>query len=112
MDKLAIPKIFDPHLHPRDIVLVGVGGTGGHLARAIARILAHMQSLRMNVPALTLIDPDTVEARNVSRQLYTPAEIGMNKAEATARRLSCALGLSIAWLPAAFNAKQHINRDS
>ena len=112
MDKLEIPKTFDPHFHPREIVLVGTGGTGSHLARAVARIIAHMQSLRMNVPSLTLIDPDTVEERNVSRQLFSPAEIGMNKAEAIAQRLSCALGLSIEWIPEAFNAKRHLARDS
>jgi PRTRC genetic system ThiF family protein len=112
MDKLEIPKTFDPHFHPREIVLVGTGGTGSHLARAIARILAHMQSLRMNVPSLTLIDPDTVEERNVSRQLFSSAEIGMNKAEAIAQRLSCALGLSIEWIPEAFNAKRHLARDN
>jgi tRNA A37 threonylcarbamoyladenosine dehydratase len=95
MDKVEIPKTFDPHFHPREIVLVGVGGTGSHLARAIARIIAHMQALRMTVPSLTLIDPDTVEERNVSRQLFSPAEIGMNKAEAIAQRLSCALGLRL-----------------
>jgi PRTRC genetic system ThiF family protein len=112
MDKLEIPQTFDPHFHPREIVLVGCGGTGSHAARAIARILAHMQSLRMNVPSLTLIDPDTVEERNVSRQLFSPAEIGMNKAEVIAQRLSCALGLAIEWIPEAFNAKRHLARDS
>ena len=112
MDKFEIPKTFDPHLHPREIVLVGTGGSGSHLARAIARILAHMQSLHMNVPSLTLIDPDTIEERNVSRQLFSPAEIGMNKAEVIAQRLSCALGLSIEWIPEAFNAKRHLARDS
>ena len=112
MDKFEIPKAFDPHFHPREIVMVGTGGTGSHLARAIARILAHMQSLRMNVPSLTLIDPDTVEERNVSRQLFSPAEIGMNKAEVIAQRLSCALGLSIEWIPEAFNAKRHLARDN
>jgi len=106
------PKTFDPHIHPREIILVGVGGTGGHLARAIARILAHMKALRMSVPSFTLIDPDIVEMKNVSRQLYTPAEIGMNKAEVTARRLSCALGLPIEWIAEPFSASQHIGRDS
>jgi PRTRC genetic system ThiF family protein len=112
MDKLEIPKTFDPHLHPREIVLIGCGGTGSHLARAIARIIAHMQSLRMNIPSLTLIDPDTVEERNVSRQLFSPAEIGMNKAEVIAQRLSCALGLAIEWIPEAFNTKRHLARDN
>jgi PRTRC genetic system ThiF family protein len=112
MDKFEIPKTFDPHLHPREIMLIGCGGTGGHLARGITRIIAHMQSIRMNVPSLTLIDPDTVEPRNVSRQLFSPAEIGMNKAEVIAQRLSCALGLAVEWIPEAFNAKRHLARDT
>jgi PRTRC genetic system ThiF family protein len=95
---------FDPHLHPRQIVLVGVGGTGGHLARLIARTLAHLRSLRLAIPALILVDPDTVEAKNVGRQLYAPSDLGAPKAELSARRLSSAFGLAIEWSNQEFSA--------
>jgi PRTRC genetic system ThiF family protein len=109
---LTKPKTFDPHLNAQEIVLVGCGGTGGHLARAIARIIAHMKSLRMSVPHLRLIDPDIVEMKNVGRQLFSQAEIGMNKAEVTAKRLACAFGLEIEWTAEPFAAKRHVSRDS
>lgn len=109
---LVQPKVFDPHLNPQEIMLVGVGGTGSHLARTMARILAHMKSLRMNVPHLCLIDPDVVEMKNVGRQLFTQAEIGMNKAEVTAKRLACAFGLEIEWIAEAFSAKKHVSYDN
>ena len=35
---------FDPHLYCRQILLVGCGGTGSQLARAIARMIYQMKS--------------------------------------------------------------------
>src|SRR5690242_19732493 len=108
MTELTLPKVFDPHLNIREIVLVGCGGTGSHLARLIARLLVHLRSLRLTVPTLRIIDPDVVEVGNIGRQLYTPAELGMPKAETTARRLSCALGLAVEWVNAPFSARAHL----
>jgi PRTRC genetic system ThiF family protein len=102
------PLTFDPHLHLQTIVLVGCGGTGSHLARLLARLLVHARALRLSVPTLHIIDPDVVEDANIGRQLYTPAELGRFKAEATARRLSCALGLPIQWSNIAFDPDIHI----
>jgi hypothetical protein len=105
---LSVPLTFDPHLHLREIVLVGCGGTGGHLARLIARLLVHAQALRVTIPTLRLVDPDTIEDRNIGRQLYSPAELGLNKAEATARRLACALGLPVEWAAEPFDPTRHM----
>lgn len=41
---------------------------------------------------LTLCDPDKVEKKNVGRQLFSTGEIGMNKAQALARRMLVAFG--------------------
>jgi tRNA A37 threonylcarbamoyladenosine dehydratase len=38
--ELVLPKTFDSHLNPSQIVLIGVGGTGAHLARLLARLLS------------------------------------------------------------------------
>src|SRR5688572_13992559 len=110
MGNLTLPKTFDPHLNIREIVLVGCGGTGSHLARLIARLLVQLRTLRLTVPTLRIVDPDVVEAANIGRQLYTPAELGLPKAEATARRLSCALGLAVEWVNAPFSAREHLGR--
>ena len=83
-----------------------------HLARLIARLLVHVKALNLSVPTFRIVDPDVVEPKNLGRQLYTQAELGLPKAEATARRLSCALGLPVQWSAAAFNADLHIAHPS
>jgi PRTRC genetic system ThiF family protein len=82
------------------VVLVGVGGTGSWLAPDVVRILK-----RVNNPGIrfTLVDPDTVEARNVERQNFCEAEVGRNKAETMAERLTHAYGLDIAAMPVEFS---------
>jgi PRTRC genetic system ThiF family protein len=108
MTDMTLPKTFDPHFHPQEIVLVGAGGTGSHAARLIARLLVHLKALRMNVPTFRIVDPDVVESKNIGRQLFAPAELGLAKAEAIARRLSCAFGLPIEWSNEPFEAERHV----
>ena len=103
-------KRYDPHLHIREIVLVGCGGTGSAIARYLARLLVHMRALNISVPTLTLIDPDIVEPRNIGRQQFVPATIGMPKSQAVSLMLSSALGLPIRYITEKFDARQHIGR--
>lgn len=79
---------------PVNVLLVGCGGTGSFLAQSLARIAFHLQQAGPAL-GLTFMDGDTVEAKNVGRQLFAPAEVGMNKAEALAGRFNAALGLRI-----------------
>ncbi len=65
----------------RAIVVVGCGGTGGFVADGLARLLPLSISL-------VLIDMDTVEERNLNRQSFTSADIGLFKSEALAKRLA------------------------
>lgn len=76
------------------ITLVGVGGTGSHLAFALGRLAYHArrQGIQVN---LTLVDPDRVEEKNVGRQLFCPAELGHPKAICLTTRLNAALGLDV-----------------
>ena len=71
-----------PHTSCLNVVIVGCGGTGSFLAESICRLLTG------TTHQLHLVDPDTVETRNTLRQNFYPAEIGVNKAEALARRLA------------------------
>lgn len=100
-----IPKIFDDPRHIQRIVLVGVGGTGGHLARLLVRMLYHLSAQGMRTPTLCLVDPDRVESHNVGRQLFSPAEMGQFKSEAMARRLSCAFGLAVEYITEPFSSQ-------
>lgn len=73
------------------VALVGMGGLGNAAGLYLAA---------QGVGHLTLIDPDTVEAHNLGRQvLYTPDTVGMAKVEAAGaalRRLSPGISLTIA----------------
>ncbi len=65
----------------RAITVVGCGGTGGFVADGLARMLP----LTID---LVLIDMDTVEERNLNRQSFTAADVGLFKSEALAKRLA------------------------
>ncbi len=89
------PMQFDPDIHLKRIVLVGLGGTGSHVARILARTLYDLRSRHIDIPTLVFVDGDTIEAQNVGRQMFVEAEIGCYKAETLARRFNFSLGLEI-----------------
>lgn len=90
---------FDPQFDPKLIAVVGLGGTGSQWARSIARMAWDMQHRGLECPRILFIDPDTVEEKNVGRQMFTATDVGKNKAEVLARRFNHALGLDIAYRP-------------
>lgn len=94
---------YDPKERIDKIILVGVGGTGSQVARTLARTLYSMKQARLDTPDLILVDGDTVEMKNVGRQMFTPADVGRNKAELLAARFNRALGLSIEAIPNFFH---------
>lgn len=88
-----------PASKPISVCLVGCGGTGSHLAMSLARIAVHLRE-RGGAPfQLCFIDGDHVERANLGRQLFSPAELGRNKAVTLADRLNAALGLTIQAVP-------------
>ncbi len=104
-------NVFDPHIHIKQVIIVGVGGTGCQAVRIAARMLYDMRRSRMHTPQMVLIDPDRIEEKNVGRQaMFVPAEIGEYKAAAIGRRLNLALGLDIAWITEPVNADRHFDR--
>lgn len=76
------------------VILAGCGGTGSFAALHLARIAyeARRAGVKLN---MIFIDPDTVEAKNIGRQNFCEAEIGLPKAHALASRYSLAFGLGI-----------------
>jgi hypothetical protein len=60
-----------------DTMLIGAGGTGAILAPLLARLLLHHPN---SAPALTVVDADTYEERNSTRQPCGPEQAGLNKA--------------------------------
>jgi len=100
---------FDPGVHIRNILLVGVGGTGSQLARSISRMLYDMRSRNLEIPRLFLIDPDMVELKNVGRQMFTVADVGRPKAEVLGERFSRALGIEVVWRVEPFSSDRMID---
>jgi hypothetical protein len=66
------------------LVIVGCGGTGSFLVEALSRLLAYHDN---GTKKVVLIDGDKFEEKNLQRQLFDPALVGKNKAEAIAPRL-------------------------
>ena len=84
------------------LLMVGLGGTGSFLARHVACLALLLREAGKEV-SLVLIDPDIVEAKNLPRQNFCPADIGHYKAEALASRYSRDLGLEITVCPLPFS---------
>jgi PRTRC genetic system ThiF family protein len=83
------------------LIMVGLGGTGSFLVRHVACMALLLHGAGKNV-SLTLVDPDIVEAGNIPRQNFCPAEIGRYKAEALAERYARDFGMEIGCLPIPF----------
>lgn len=97
-NQLEITKRYNVEVgHPQRIlaILVGCGGTGSFLALHLARLASHARE-RHNVDVqLVFIDHDHVESKNIGRQNFCPAEVGVNKAQALMMRYNRAFGLTI-----------------
>lgn len=94
----AVPFILPP-IASVLVVIVGCGGTGSYLAQNAARLAVHSRAGGGPEIQIILMDGDSVEEKNVGRQLFCPAEVGRNKAMTLAARLNAALGLKIAAIP-------------
>ena len=80
---------------PVKIVMLGAGGTGGHIAPHLYRLL-----YALNRPVRFIIcDGDIVEEKNLVRQNFTPADLGENKAKVLAERYSSVFGMETEYVP-------------
>jgi hypothetical protein len=65
---------------PDYVFVIGVGGTGGHLAAPLARLVAYHPNTQDS--KVIFIDGDEFEEKNITRQLVGESQVGMNKARA------------------------------
>ena len=70
--------LLAPTLAERRVLVAGCGSVGSYLAE---------QLVRSGVGVLELVDPERVEAANLSRAAYDAADVARGKAEALAARL-------------------------
>jgi molybdopterin/thiamine biosynthesis adenylyltransferase len=71
------------------VLIVGLGGNGGHAAESLARY---------GVGHLRLVDPDRVETSNLNRQPYYRSDIGRTKVSSAAQnllRINPQIGISV-----------------
>lgn len=83
--------IYDPRVI--QIVVVGCGGIGAYVIQHIARLMRILYEGNKGVN-LALVDPDVVEEKNLGRQLFCDAEVGIPKSVALARRYGQGFGLN------------------
>lgn len=80
---------------PVKVVMLGAGGTGGHAAPHIYRLL-----YALDRPArFILCDGDIVEHKNLVRQNFAPADLGENKARVLAERYATVFGMEAEYIP-------------
>jgi len=103
-DSLNARTLILPVSKKTHLFLIGCGGTGSWLAPHIVRAAKLLTELQEEV-SLTFWDYDTVEAKNIYRQNFCSAEVGMNKAAALAHRYGLAWGIPINILEEPFTSK-------
>lgn len=93
-----------PKKRLKEITIVGAGGTGSYVVPHIARMIT-----TLDYPVkLTIIDGDDIEKKNLIRQNFCAADIGMNKAEVLATRYAAAFGIEVAFRASYLTAKDTI----
>lgn len=87
-----VPAYLANPQDPITVHLVGAGGSGSQMMSALARINYALASLERQTLHVTVYDPDVVEEPNIGRQLFSAAELGLNKAEALVSRFNRIFG--------------------
>ena len=81
-------------LHPIEINLIGAGGTGSQVLTSLARVNCALLQLGHPGVHVTVIDSDVVTRSNLGRQLFSSAEVGLNKAFVLATRINRFFGFA------------------
>lgn len=85
--------------HRITVSLIGAGGTGSQVLEALARMDSAL--IRLGHPGLyvTVYDADEVTESNIGRQLFSPVDIGLNKAICLVTRTNQFFGLDWEAIP-------------
>ena len=91
---------------PVKIVMLGAGGTGGHIAPHLYRLLYSLDR-----PVRFIIcDGDVVEKKNLVRQNFIPADLGENKAKVLAERYSTVFGMETEYVPDFVESEERLKK--
>ncbi len=85
-------ELINPQ-HPVTVFVIGCGGTGSQMLNNLARV--HKALIAIGHPGLhvTAFDGDIITEANLSRQLFSSSELGLNKATALITRINRFYGL-------------------
>lgn len=97
-------------VHRISVALIGAGGTGSQLLPELARIDHALYKLGHPGLAVTVYDDDIVTEANIGRQLFSGADIGLNKAMVLVDRINSFYGLD--WVSIAERYPQASNFQS
>ncbi|MDD3038071.1 PRTRC system ThiF family protein [Bacteroides sp.] len=79
--------------HRVSIHLIGAGGTGSQVLEALARMDSALARLGHPGLDVSVFDADEVSEANIGRQLFSPADIGLNKSVCLVTRINQFFGL-------------------
>ena len=79
--KHFLPQKLILDLHPITIDLIGAGGTGSQMLTALARINHALIQFGRKGLHVTVYDGDKVSESNIGRQLFSEADVDLNKAQ-------------------------------
>lgn len=96
------PYLLSPQ-HPVTIALIGCGGNGSQMLMQLARIHTSLRKLEHLGLHVTCFDNDIISDANMGRQLFSPAEIGLNKSVALITRINRFFGTSWKAMPVLYN---------
>ncbi len=83
-----VDSYFHNPTHPITVSLIGCGGTGSQVLTCLARMNSTLIALGHPGLHVTAYDPDDVSEANIGRQLFSPGDIGLNKAIVLISRLN------------------------
>ena len=79
--------LLDPR-HPVTVNVIGAGGTGSQVVTSLARMDTALRKLGHPGLFVRVYDPDTVGESNIGRQLFSEADLGLNKAQCLVTRIN------------------------
>ena len=91
---------------PVKIVMLGAGGTGGHIAPHLYRLLYSLD----RYVRFIICDGDVVEEKNLVRQNFIPADLGENKAKVLAERYSTVFGMETEYVPDFIESEERLKK--
>ena len=93
-------------VRPVKVIMLGAGGTGGHIAPHLYRLL-----YALDRPVRFIIcDGDVVEQKNLVRQNFAPADLGENKAKVLAERYASVFGMETEYVPEFIENEERLRR--